>query len=121
MLDSDYVLELLQENGFVTKEQIDEGWKKVADSDGELDILDALKSLQFVDEQEITNMLAQQYGLETIDLSTFVIPDEVIQELPAETAMQYKVVPVMLHDDILTVAMSDPTDMETIEIGRAHV
>lgn len=28
MLDSDYVLELLQENGFVTKEQVDEGWKK---------------------------------------------------------------------------------------------
>ena len=86
VLDSDYVLELLQENGFVTKEQIDEGWKKVADSDGELDILDALKSLRYVDEQEIINMLAQQYGLETIDLSAFVIPDEVIAELPAETA-----------------------------------
>ena len=118
MLDSDYVLELLQENGFVSKEQIDEGWKKVADSDGELDILDALKSMHYVDEQEITNMLAQQYGLETIDLSTFVIPDEVIQELPAETARQYQVVPVMLHDDILTVAMSDPTDMETIDSLR---
>ena len=59
VLDSDYVLELLQENGFVTKEQIDEGWKKVAESDGELDILDALKSMRYVDEQEIINMLAQ--------------------------------------------------------------
>ena len=118
MLDSDYVLELLQENGFVTKEQVDEGWKKVADSDGELDILDALKSLRYVDEQEIINMLAQQYGLETIDLSAFVIPDEVIAELPAETARQYQVVPVMLHDDILTVAMSDPTDMETVDTLR---
>jgi len=118
VLDSDYVLELLQENGFVSKEQVDEGWKKVAESDGDLDILDALKSLRYVDEQEITNMLAQQYGLETIDLSTFVIPDEVLQELPAETAKQYQVVPVMLHDDILTVAMSDPTDMETIDSLR---
>ena len=118
MLDSDYVLELLQENGFVTKEQVDEGWKKVADSDGELDILDALKAMRYVDEQEIINMLAQQYGLETIDLSAFVIPDEVIAELPAETARQYQVVPVMLHDDILTVAMSDPTDMETVDTLR---
>jgi general secretion pathway protein E/type IV pilus assembly protein PilB len=118
VLDSDYVLELLQENGFVSKEQVDEGWKKVADSDGELDILDALKSLRYVDEQEIINMLAQQYGLETIDLSAFVIPDEVIAELPAETARQYQVVPVMLHDDILTVAMSDPTDMETVDTLR---
>ena len=118
MLDSVYVLELLQENGFVSKEQVDEGWKKVAESDGELDILDALKLLHYVDEQEITNMLAQQYGLETIDLSTFVVPDEVLAELPAETARQYQVVPVMLHDDILTVAMSDPTDMETIDTLR---
>ncbi len=118
MLDSDYVLELLQENGFVTKEQVDEGWKKVADSDGELDILDALKVLRYVDEQEIINMLAQQYGLETIDLSAFVIPDEVLAELPAETARQYQVVPVMLHDDILTIAMSDPTDMETVDTLR---
>ena len=118
MLDSDYVLELLQENGFVSKEQIDEGWKKVADSDGELDILDALKALRYVDEQEIINMLAQQYGLETIDLSSFVIPDEVLQEIPAETARQYQVVPVMVHDDILTVAMSDPTDMETVDTLR---
>ena len=118
MLDSDYVLELLQENGFVSKEQVAEGWKKVADSDGELDILDALKSLRYVDEQEIINMLAQQYGLETIDLSAFVIPDEVIAELPAETARQYQVVPVMLHDDILTIAMSDPTDMETVDTLR---
>ena len=118
MLDSDYVLELLQENGFVTKEQVDEGWKKVADSDGELDILDALKSLRYVDEQEIINMLAQQYGLETIDLSAFVIPDEVLAALPAETARQYQVVPVMLHDDILTVAMADPTDMETVDTLR---
>ncbi|MBR3506950.1 MAG: type II secretion system ATPase GspE [Lentisphaeria bacterium] len=118
VLDSDYVLELLQENGFVTKEQVDEGWKKVADSDGELDILDALKVLRYVDEQEIINMLAQQYGLETIDLSAFVIPDEVLAELPAETARQYQVVPVMLHDDILTIAMSDPTDMETVDTLR---
>lgn len=118
MLDSDYVLELLQENGFITEEQIEEGRKKVADSDGELDILDALKSLRYVDEQEITNMLAQLYGLETIDLSTFEIPDEVLQALPEETARQYKVVPVMLHDDILTIAMSDPTDMETIDSLR---
>ena len=118
MLDSDYVLELLQENGFVTKEQVDEGWKKVADSDGELDILDALKSLRYVDEQEIINMLAQQYGLETIDLSAFIIPDEVLAALPAETARQYQVVPVMLHDDILTVAMADPTDMETVDTLR---
>ena len=118
VLDSDYVLELLQENGFLSKEQIDEGWKKVAESDGELDILDALKSLKYVDEQEITNMLAQQYGLETIDLAAFSIPDEVLKELPGETAKQYGVVPVMLHDDILTVAMSDPTDMETIDSLR---
>lgn len=118
MLDSDYVLELLQENGMISQEQIDEGWSKVAESDGELDILDALKSLGIISDDEVMAMLAQQYGLETVDLSSFSIPEEIIGAMPADTARKYSVVPVMLHDDILTVAMSDPTDMDTIDSLR---
>ena len=115
---SDYILELLLEAGLVTQEQIDEGWSKVSDSEGKLDILDALKELKYVDETDMTNMLAQQYGLETFDLSTYTIPDEVIQSIPAEVAREFKVVPVMLHDGILTIAMSDPTDVEKIDALR---
>ena len=116
--NSDYILELLQEYGMLTHEQVDEGWQKVSESDGRMDILDALKELKYVDDHEVMNMLAQQYGLETLDLATYKIPEEVIQAVPKDIPQKYHVVPVMLHDGVLTVAMSDPSDMATLDSLR---
>lgn len=102
----------------VTEEQVSEGWKKVAEQDGQINIIDALKQLKYVDEFEMISMLAQQYGLEVLDLSTYRIPPEVIETVPREIVQQYKIVPVMKHDDVLTIAMSDPTDMATLDSIR---
>ncbi len=116
--NTDYILELLTEYGMLTEEQIEEGWKKVAESNSKMDILDALKALKYVDEFEMMAMLAQQYGLETLDLTGYQIPPDVLELMPGDTARQYTVIPVMRHDDVLTVAMSDPTDMETLDSLR---
>ena len=86
--------------------------------DGQINIIDALKQLKYVDEFEMISMLAQQYGLEVLDLSTYRIPPEVIETVPREIVQQYKIVPVMKHDDVLTIAMSDPTDMATLDSIR---
>ena len=116
--NTDFILELLQENGMVTEEQVSEGWKLVAEKDGQINIIDALKELKYVDELEMISMLAQQYGLEVLDLSTYRIPPEVIETVPRDIVNQYKIVPVMKHDDVLTIAMSDPTDMATLDSIR---
>ena len=113
--NSDYILELLTEYGMVTPEQVDEGWQKVADSDGRFDIIEALQELKYVERNELMAMLAQQYGLETLDLTGYEIPDEIIQTMTPEIVRQYNAIPVMLHDDILTVAMSDPTAMDALD------
>ena len=55
--NTDFILELLQENGMVTEEQVSEGWKKVAEQDGQINIIDALKQLKYVDEFEMISML----------------------------------------------------------------
>ncbi len=113
--NSDYILELLTEYGMVTPEQVDEGWQKVSDSDGRLDIIEALQELKYVERNDLMAMLAQQYGLETLDLSGYEISDEIIRTMTPEIVHQYNAIPVMLHDDILTVAMSDPTAMDTLD------
>lgn len=113
--NSDYILELLTEYGMVTPEQVDEGWQKVSDSDGRLDIIEALQELKYVERDELMAMLAQQYGLETLDLTGYEIPDEIIQTMTPEIVRQYNAIPVMVHDDVLTVAMSDPTAMDALD------
>ncbi len=116
--NSEYTLELLLESGMLTQEQIDQGWQKVADSGGKLDILDALKELKFLDEKELLQILAQQYGLETIELMDYQIPPEVVEAMTPELVKEYKVVPVMKHENTVTVAISDPSDLETIDALR---
>ncbi len=116
--NSEYILELLQEYGMVSKEQVDAAREKANASNGQIDVVDALKSLHFIDENDLMSMLAQQYGLETLDLSHYNIPEDVLNAMPKEIARQYKVIPVMMHDNTLTVAMSDPTNIETLDSLR---
>ena len=109
--DCDYILELVKENHLVTDDQIAEGWAKVAASSSELNIIDALKLLGYLDENQLLSMLCEQYGLELVDLSEYEIPADVAARISPELAKQYKIVPVRVHDDILTIAIGNPTDM----------
>ena len=117
--DSEYILTLLQEYGMVTREQISEAREKVLESEfGDLDVVDALVQIGAVGEDELLAMLAQQYGMEVMDLTDYDIPAAVIASLDVEVARYYRVIPVAKHDDMLTIAMSDPADMETLDTLR---
>ena len=117
--DSEYILTLLKEYGMVTNEQIDEARQVALESEfGEMDIVDALVKTGAVGDDELLAMLAQQYGMEVMDLTNYDIPAAVIACLDVEVARYYKVIPVAKHDDMLTIAMSDPSDMETLDTLR---
>lgn len=103
----------------VTNEQIDEARQVALESEfGEMDVVDALVKTGAVGEDELLAMLAQQYGMEVMDLTDYEIPPAVIACLDVEVARYYKVIPVAKHDDMLTIAMSDPADMETLDTLR---
>lgn len=113
-----YIVELLLEYGMITEEQVGTATEKANASHGKLDVIEAMKELKYIQDSELTAMLAQQYGLDVLDLQSYQIPSEVIEALTPEIVRQYRVVPVMKHDDVLTIAMSDPADMETIDSLR---
>ncbi len=119
--DTEYILSLLSEYGMVTQEQIDEARLAAENSGGEFDTVEMLKKMGYVNGNDLTAMLAQQYGMEVLDLTSYEIPDEVKDELTPEVVRHYNVIPVMKHDDVLTVAMSDPTDVETIDSLRYYL
>ncbi len=116
--DTEYILELLVEYGMVTREQVARAREEAEASGGTLDPVECLKKDGSVREQDLLAMLAQQYGMEVLDLNSYEIPPEILECLTPEVASRYKVVPVMKHDDVLTIAMSDPTDMETLDALR---
>ncbi|MDD4817470.1 MAG: ATPase, T2SS/T4P/T4SS family [Victivallaceae bacterium] len=119
--DNRYILELLMENGLLTKEQADnavEYAKNHSNEEQHMDAVDAIKLLNYVPEDVYLQLLANEYGMEIIDLNNYDIPEEVLASLTPDIVSTYNVVPVMKHDDTLTVAMSDPTDMDTIDALR---
>jgi type IV pilus assembly protein PilB len=71
----------------------------------------ALVNLGFVKDDEITGLLSRQYGVPSINLATFDVDANVLKVLPAETCRKYQVMPVSRAGAVLTLAMSDPTNV----------
>ncbi len=119
--DTDYILMLLKENGMVSSESIRAAKQEAAEAEdrGEsLDPVDVLVRNQVISEEDLLTMLAQQYGVSIMDLEDYEIPMEARPCLSTDVVRHYNVVPVTLIDDVLTVAMSDPTDMDTLDTIR---
>ena len=64
-----------------------------------------------VDEDDITQMLSEQYGVPSINLRHFEIDESVINLIPSEVSQKYLVVPVNRTGATLTIGMADPTNV----------
>ena len=115
--NSDYALKLLREYQMVTGQQVIEARNAALDN-GTDDIIGELVKAEIISEEELLSMLAQQYGMEVISLAGYDIPQEVTDSLSPDYARYYRVVPVAKDDTLLTIAMSDPTDVETLDVIR---
>ena len=71
--------------------------------------------LGFVQELEITKVLARQYRMPAVDLSNFQVDSKIIRLIPAEMAVKNVVLPLKREGRTLTVAMADPTDIGLLE------
>src|SRR5690242_13551846 len=63
----------------------------------------------------VTQAKAAHFGAEVVNLAEIKIPDDVIATVPRHIARKYRVVPVFKHDGSLTVALADPSDLDTID------
>ena len=116
--NSEYLLELLVDNNVLDDSQIQKALQAVENSNGQLNIIEVLKDMKYVTDEKILTILAEAYGMEFFNVKGYGIPLNALEKFPAEVAKQYKVIPVTFEHDILTVAMSDPTDVDTIDSLR---
>jgi len=68
-----------------------------------------------VSETDVSRSLAAQAHMDWIDLSAKVIPPDVINQIRAEEARRFKVIPIGYGESGLIVAVSDPLDIDTID------
>ncbi len=109
----DYLLDLLVDLGFVTGDQVAAARQEAGDSGvGIVDLLLANKAIRPAD---VTQAKAAHFGAEVVNLGEMRIEDDVIAAVPRHIARKYRVVPVFLHDNTVTVAIADPSDLATID------
>jgi len=113
--NDDYVLEILQEEGVLSDEDVEEARASAVDG---MTPVDMLIDLGVLSEQDLLGMLAQHFGMEFVDLEGIDVPNEVLGLVNTETARRYRVVPLYKHDDTLTVAVSDPLDYDSLDSLR---
>ena len=68
--------------------------------------------------EDVARALAEQHDLRFYDLDTIDIPTQVIELVPEQLAKEKIVVPVSLNGRTLTVAMSNPLDLEIVDSLR---
>jgi type IV pilus assembly protein PilB len=110
--NEDYVLRVLQDVGLVTRPQIE---KARARLNGAPSVVDILVKDGIVSDTDVSRAIAAQAHMDWIDISSMVIPPEVIKQIRAEDARRFKVIPVAFGETGLVVAISDPLDIDTID------
>lgn len=67
--------------------------------------------LGFVKEEEVLRALGSQAGMELIDLKQSEIPKDAVRRVSASIAKIYKIMPVEFKNNTLTIAVSDPLNV----------
>lgn len=111
--NDDYILEILENVGLITREQAATA-RQTAVADDEA-IMDILTRETEVSKTDMLKALAAQFGMEMISLQGMEISSEVRDMVPADVAQRYKVIPVFKNENVLTVAMGDPLDVDTLD------
>ncbi len=109
----DYLIDSLIDMGLLTTEQVEEV-RPEAEGAGE-GVLDTLISRGDVMAESITTAKAAQAGAEVIELGAMRLEDSVIAAVPRNIVKRFNAVPVYATDDTITMAVSEPSDLELID------
>jgi type IV pilus assembly protein PilB len=77
---------------------------------------DALVRLGYATPDEVMRAIAEEHGLEFVDLSEAAIPPHVVELVPESVARENAILPLAEEEDgSLKVVVSDPLDFETLD------
>ena len=100
--------EILIRQGVISPDQLSEA-EDMAKQTG-IKLPDALVRLGYATGEEVMRAMAEQHGLDYVNLSEVAIPPSVVELVPESVARENVVLPLAEEDGSLTVIVSDPDD-----------
>jgi type IV pilus assembly protein PilB len=105
--------ELLVKGNLLSAEQLRKAREETRAKGGRLGA--QITQLGFLDENELTDFVAKQYGVPSINLDEFEIEPAVIQLIPEEVAVKHTVIPVNRAGSTLILATADPSNIFALD------
>ncbi|HEX9023072.1 MAG TPA: GspE/PulE family protein [Geobacteraceae bacterium] len=105
--------DILSEHGDLTLDQLHyvvEKRKTAVERFGEICINDGL-----VTEAAVFRALAEQFGLEFVDLGEFRIDEELLTNIPPDVIYRFHFLPLGEEGETLVIAVADPTDVISLD------
>ena len=110
---SDRIGELLVRENLISTEQLREAQSDQRATGKRLAY--SLTKLGILQETELTDFLAKQYGVPSITLDDFEIDPAVLELVPREVASKHVLIPVQKTGNTLIVAMADPANIYAVD------
>jgi type IV pilus assembly protein PilB len=101
--------EILVKEALITQDQLQKALEFQRSNGGKLG--SCLTKMGFITDDDITGVLSRQYGVPSINLKFYEIDPTVIKLIPQDTASRYQVIPLSRVGSVLTIAMTDPTNV----------
>jgi type IV pilus assembly protein PilB len=105
--------ELLVKEDLLTAEQLREARAEARAKGSRLGA--QITQLGYLDEAELTDFVAKQYGVPSINLEEFEIDPSVIALVPEEVAQKHVVIPVNRAGSTLILATADPSNIFALD------
>jgi len=105
--------EILVEKGIIQKDQLQKALDRQTETGGLIG--EVLVDLGFATEESIAQCLAHQFGFAFLPLENYEVSKEVITLINKNVAAHYCLMPLDKMGTSLTMAMSNPLNVEAIE------
>ncbi len=99
--------------GYLTKEQVDAALVQQKETGRRLGQI--LLDNNYITEDELQNALSKMLDLPFVDLDNVIIDSSMSEILPEQLMTAGLLVPIKKEGSVLTIAIFDPTDLETIK------
>lgn len=113
----DRLKEILIRDKLITPEALEKAFEEQKKSGGELSKI--LVKLNLIKEDVLMQVLSEGLGLAPINVNRLKIDSAVAKIIPKEIAVKFKIIPISLMGDHLTLLMSDPLNIFTIDNVKA--
>ena len=97
----------------ISREQLAEAEKLSHESGTK--VSEGLVRLGYATAEDVTNAMAQEHGLDYVDLNEQVIPPAVVELVPESVARENVIFPLAEEGESLKVIVSDPLDLDAFE------